>query len=212
MFYRFRRAWCWVAAALLISIDGRRSTVPHTANPTTPTRRGRKNFKCFKTPTWRHVTSFSFDQLVASCNTSNLHFSPNTVTGLSIQGTTMHCRELLTIILTCTAATACQSLQQQIPLKTTTCASYEAPLEHCDEHPEDNIPESYFVGLAPGRTLIQHSEAIGFAIEPFITDIFPLPGPSIAYGVYNIDDEMLAAIRADKGVWYTYCNYRVKLE
>jgi hypothetical protein len=161
--------------------------------------------------TWRYVTSFSFDQLINSHNTSNIHFSPNTAARLSIKGTKIYYRALLTVILTCTAATACQS-SQQIPFKATTCSSYEAPLKNCDYHPELTIPESYLVDLEPGYTLIQHSEAIGFAIEPFITHIFPLLGPSIAYGANGITDEMLAAIRADKGVACMYCNRWVTIE
>lgn len=124
----------------------------------------------------------------------------------------MHCREVLTIILIIIAATACQSLQQETLLETPSSASYEAPLGACDEHPELNIPESYLVILQPGHTLIKHSEAIGFAIEPFIFTIFSLPGPSIAYGAHNIDDEKLAAIRTDEGVRIVYCDKRVKLE
>lgn len=121
----------------------------------------------------------------------------------------MYYRALLSIIiLTCTAAAARQYFQQ-ISFKTRASASDEAPLQYCDEHV---VPESYFVYLQSGYTLIQHSDAIGFAIEPYIDYITLLPDSRLVYGADRIKDELLAAIRADTGVEHVRCNQWVTME
>jgi hypothetical protein len=81
-----------------------------------------------------------------------------------------------------------------------TNGTYQAPLKGCDIPLEEIFPQSYFVHLAPGHSLEQHSTAIIRDIQPHILYILDFYKEQIVYVGRGIDEELLAAIRTDPGV------------
>jgi hypothetical protein len=86
-------------------------------------------------------------------------------------------------------------------------APYQAPLTDHEPHKEHKI-KGYNIYLQPGHTIADHNAAIGTKIEPFLK-FKPYKqrvseridqGEQIVYTANNVDNDLLAAIRADPGV------------
>lgn len=96
----------------------------------------------------------------------------------------------------------------------TEAGPYQAPFP--DERSSDEliIPHSYSVHLFPGRSIDDLSTAIERDIKPLVGVII---NPSrdkekegLMFGVYRIEDELLAAIRTYRGVEMVERNYRAE--
>jgi hypothetical protein len=72
------------------------------------------------------------------------------------------------------------------------------------------------VKLQPGHSLVDHSAAIGTDIEPHLNwvwdDMKILGSVSIVYGAKDIDETLLASIRADRGVYRVFCDQLSNLD
>jgi hypothetical protein len=79
--------------------------------------------------------------------------------------------------------------------------TYEAPFERTRD-PEREVPGRYLVRLKQGYTLEQHSATTGYDIKRHISGFAGQAShpDRIVYYVNEIEPEMLAAIRADRGV------------
>jgi hypothetical protein len=84
---------------------------------------------------------------------------------------------------------------------------YQAPLDDCIG---TLVPGGYMVKLQPGHSLKDHSAAIGTEIKPHLESMrednkfYGLV--SIFYVARDIDEELLASIRADRGVYRVACD------
>lgn len=89
---------------------------------------------------------------------------------------------------------------------------YRAPFRQCDGPMEDLIPDSYVVWLAKGHTLQQHKQVLGgsFDLDSMVIAVFQCNPGRVCYEV-KADDSSISAIRADAGVDYIDCNYRVHM-
>ena len=84
---------------------------------------------------------------------------------------------------------------------------YQAPLRGCDDDDHRPIAQSYEVLLHPGHTLEEHKRAIGVAAA-YLDILFKFPethGQGIYYRCDRLDDNALAAVRADIGVDKVEC-------
>lgn len=87
--------------------------------------------------------------------------------------------------------------------------SYEAPLLG-QLALENYIPGEYFVYLAPGHSLEEHSAAIHRDITPYVGNSSFFKKKNAYYG-RGIDDELLSAIRADPKVDQVRRNQRLQM-
>ena len=81
-----------------------------------------------------------------------------------------------------------------------------APLEGCDNALV--IPGSYTVSLRPGVTLAQHEATLGNQVDlqSKVSRVFTrFPGYGDVYVAVDVDDTLLAAIRADPAVKFVDC-------
>jgi hypothetical protein len=69
------------------------------------------------------------------------------------------------------------------------------------------IPRSYRVSLVQSHSITQHLATINRDVRPFIQKAFTRD-LSIAYVSEDVDEELLAAIRTDPGVWIVSCSVR----
>ena len=84
---------------------------------------------------------------------------------------------------------------------------YQAPLRGCDDKDHRPIAQSYEVLLLPGHSLEEHKRAICVAAAS-LDLIFMFPGThglGIYYRCDQLDDNALAAVRADVGVDKVEC-------
>jgi hypothetical protein len=76
---------------------------------------------------------------------------------------------------------------------------HEAPLN--DTHPNlSRIPQTYRIFLRPGLCLRDQSDAVPFKVPPHIEHIVTKFTEQVVYVAKNIDDDLLAVIRADAAV------------
>src|SRR5579871_5661040 len=104
---------------------------------------------------------------------------------------------LLIVCIIATLAVACPNPTSIFNSKS---RPYEAPLIYFD--PRSPIsPNSYIVYFRKGHTRVDHEAAIGTSIAPYVRftfdDLYP---DKFVYSCDNVGDELLAAIRADRGV------------
>jgi hypothetical protein len=83
---------------------------------------------------------------------------------------------------------------------------FPAPLDDCSKYA---IPGAFMVKLQQNHSLADHSTAVGTDITPHLqweyeNTIFGVH--STFYHAENVDDKMLAAIRADPGVYRVFCD------
>lgn len=94
-----------------------------------------------------------------------------------------------------------------------TMAPYEAPLHGCDNSYNDVVPQSYNVFLHQGYSLGDHKQTVigTVDLDTTIEIVFPETARHGLYYSSELDDNALAAVRADMGVEMVECNRRVTL-
>jgi hypothetical protein len=93
-----------------------------------------------------------------------------------------------------------------------TVVKYEAPFERTKD-PEQEVPGQYVVRLKPGYGLEQHSASTGYDIEKYVSGLIgqAVHPDRVVYLARDVGPEMLAAIRADRGVISVSPEYFVNL-
>jgi hypothetical protein len=101
--------------------------------------------------------------------------------------------------------------QQTLPMSNAgKSGSYEAPILGCDEPEEDVVKDSYQVFLHKGYSLGQHKMTVGSAVD-LATAIRNILNETASHGLYydaTLDENALAAVRADIGVDLVICDVR----
>ncbi|KAI1862717.1 hypothetical protein JX265_007154 [Neoarthrinium moseri] len=111
------------------------------------------------------------------------------------------------VLLTWRKISAGDSISQNEP-------PYEAPLME-DDSGLQVIPKFYQILLFPGHSISDLSTAIGQDIQPHISHVFDElhvePG-DVIFTVKDVDDKLLASIRAYKSVKIVYLDYTPELD
>jgi hypothetical protein len=90
------------------------------------------------------------------------------------------------------------ALQQACP------RTYQAPIEACGD--ASVIPDSYVIWLFPDVSMEEHSGAVGRDMRIFRRSQIFDDEDGIVYTVQNLDDDVLNAVRADRGVQLVECD------
>ncbi|KAL9105764.1 MAG: hypothetical protein Q9227_009112 [Pyrenula ochraceoflavens] len=86
------------------------------------------------------------------------------------------------------------------PNKPNKHSDYLAPLQPCTESRLEPRPGRYMVQLRPGRTLQQHSEAVGMDMAPHVDMVFKFIIDRAYYVGQGVEESLLERIRRDEGV------------
>jgi hypothetical protein len=78
--------------------------------------------------------------------------------------------------------------------------------------PFETVPQAFIICLAPGYSLLQHSEAIQTNIQPYDRHIFNFNDDEVIYRGGGIDDHLLSAFRSDPGVTHLSCDCKPGLD
>jgi hypothetical protein len=113
----------------------------------------------------------------------------------------------LAILLTINTRTLPSQISRSLYSVIGTYLIYQAPLDDCTG---PLVPEEYLVKLRPGHSLVDHSAAMGTDIKPYLDlvydDLEVFGSAFIFYGAKDVDEKLLASIRADRGVNRVFCN------